>query len=276
MSGKPYVLGTGMDELARLAMQAQLWSDAAHASWLRAGVQLGRSVLDIGCGPGYATTDLAQLVTAAGSVVGIDESAAFVEHLREQASRRGLGNITGLVGDVQTMAELPGLRERRGGFDAAFCRWVLCFVARPEAVVRSAAELLRPGGRLVVFDYFGYQSMELSLRSAAWRAAVDATAESWRARGGDPDIVGRLPVMAEAAGMEVESIRLHHRVARGPEPMFTWVHEWWRVYTPKLVEMGRLTEDQHRTLMADLEEVRNSSAHFAVCPPVYEVIVRKR
>lgn len=276
MSSKPYVLGTGLDELARLAMQAQLWSDAAHAAWLRAGIQLGRRVLDVGCGPGYASGDLAHLVTSSGEVVGVDESQPFIDHLNTQSKLRGLTNLSGHVGDVQQLTDHSVLGKQKGTFDAAFARWVLCFVPRPEDVVRSVSAMLKPGGKLVVFDYFGYQTMALSLPSPAWRAAVDATAASWRERGGDPDIVGRLPAMFEAHGMKLEHLQLHHRTARGHEPMFTWLQEWWKTYTPKLVEMGRVTQQQCDDLLRDLDTVRNSTTHFGVCPPVYEVIAVKR
>ncbi|MFY9341712.1 MAG: methyltransferase domain-containing protein, partial [Planctomycetota bacterium] len=72
---REYVLGTGADELSRLGLQHRLWSDAAHQAWQRACIRPGQRVLDVGCGPGYAAFDLAQIVTAVGAVVGVDESA---------------------------------------------------------------------------------------------------------------------------------------------------------------------------------------------------------
>ena len=52
-----YVLGTDRAELERLGLQHQLWSEHAPRAWERAGFQRGMKLLDVGCGPGFATFD---------------------------------------------------------------------------------------------------------------------------------------------------------------------------------------------------------------------------
>src|SRR5262247_3920166 len=49
---REYVLGTDDGELQRLGFQLRVWSAPAFALWERAGVHVGASVLDVGCGPG--------------------------------------------------------------------------------------------------------------------------------------------------------------------------------------------------------------------------------
>src|SRR5262245_50101060 len=71
---KPYVLGTHDAELDRLGLQHRIWSEHAFALWERAGIRPGQRVLDVGCGPGYATVDLARLLGPASRIVAIDES----------------------------------------------------------------------------------------------------------------------------------------------------------------------------------------------------------
>src|SRR5262247_4321582 len=85
-----YVLGTDDGELQRLGFQHRVWSAPAFALWERAGVHAGASVLDVGCGPGYGSMDLARLVGEHGRVLGVDLSERFLEHLRAEARRRGL------------------------------------------------------------------------------------------------------------------------------------------------------------------------------------------
>ena len=98
-----YVLGTNQAELERLGLQHRLWSDAAHALWRKAGIQPGSRVLDIGCGPGFATFDLAQIVGAAspnvspGGVLAVDESQPYLDHLLAQSRSRGLTNVQTLA-----------------------------------------------------------------------------------------------------------------------------------------------------------------------------------
>lgn len=278
-----YVLGTGGDELARLAFQHRLWSDAAHEAWRSASVGPGQRVLDIGSGPGFASFDLAELVRAGGlisggEVVAIDESAGFIHHLNAQAHARGLNHLRGLVGDVQALTSISQLC---GGspFDLAYARWVLCFVPRPDRVVLEAAKLLRPGGCFIVHDYFNYSSMRIAPMGTAfsdlYTRVVRATDASWRARGGDPDVVGRLPAMCQQAGLSVISIRPIQRIARPGETMFHWVATWWRNYVPKLVAMGSITPDEQAAFFKGWDELEHSPSSFVMCPCVYELIAQK-
>lgn len=282
-SPNEYVLGTGGDELARLAFQHRLWSDAAHEAWRSASIGPGQRVLDIGCGPGFASFDLGELVRAGGlitggEVVGVDESAGFVHHLNAQAHARGLNHVKGLVGDVQALTSISDLRGSTP-FDLAYARWVLCFVPRPEQVVLGAAKLLKPGGRLIVHDYFNYSAMRVAPMGTAFSELyikiVCATDASWRERGGDPDIVGRLPAMCQQAGLSVVSIRPIQRIARPGETMFNWVATWWRNYVPKLVAMGRITPEEQAAFFKGWDELERSPSAFVMCPCVYELIAQK-
>lgn len=268
---REYVLGTGDDELERLGLQHRLWSDAAHAAWKRAGLGPGQSVLDVGAGPGYAAFDLAQIVQSRGRVLAVDESRAFVDHVRAQAAARGLTQLEATVGDAQSLGNALG--DRRD-FDVAYARWVLCFVARPEDVVAGAARALKPGGRFVVHDYFNYEAMTSAPRRESYARVVAATARSWRARGGDPDVVGRLPRMLRDHGFVVEHLDQHQRLARPGEAMWHWVDSWWRNFVPKLVGMGEITEADARRFFEDMDGMRTDT-DFTVLPNVYEVVARK-
>lgn len=269
----PYVLGTGDDELQRLALQHRLWSDALHAACRRAGLRVGQRVLDVGCGPGFASFDLAQLVTSQGQVLAVDESQPFLDHLAAEAERRHLPQLSGRCGDVQALAALVG---DVAPFDFAYARWVLCFVPDPAAVVAGLAQVVRPGGHVVVHDYFNYRAMTLAPRSEYHDRAVAATAAAWAARGGDSDVVGRLPRLLDAAGFDVESIDVHQRVARGDDTMFGWLDTWWHTFVPKLVAMGRLSAADGDGLLAELAAMRGDGLRFAMCPPVWEVVARRR
>lgn len=189
-----YVLGTGDDELVRLGFQHRLWSSSAAAIWERAGFCPGDAVLDLGCGPGYTTFDLAELVGGTGSVLGVELSRRFVEHCNAQAVARGVRNVEAREMNVEQ------LDVRAGGFDRAFARWVLCFVGQPEAVVAGVARGLRRGGTFAVQDYVFYQGISLSPESEAFRTVIRAVDKSWRLRGGDPDVAGRLPGMLARQG----------------------------------------------------------------------------
>lgn len=103
--------------------------------------QPGERALDIGCGFGDTSQQLAELVGPDGEVVGVDAAPRFIETAREEAQGAGIENLSFIVGDMQTMQ----LEQR---FDLAFARFGTMFFANPVAALRNVCASLVPGGRL--------------------------------------------------------------------------------------------------------------------------------
>lgn len=101
----------------------------------------GDRVLDIGCGFGDASQELAALVGPSGSVLGVDIAPRFVEASREEAERAGVTNVHFEVHDVQAtrFAET---------FDYAFSRFGTMFFDNPVPALRNVCDAMAPGGRL--------------------------------------------------------------------------------------------------------------------------------
>ena len=268
---KEYILGTGDDELARLGVQHRIWADAAVGAWKRAGIGPGARVLDVGCGPGYATFDLAQLVSSEGAVVGVDESARFVEYVNAQARGRGLPRVSAVIGDVQ---KLQGALTGQGSFDAAYARWTLCWLGRPELAVQGVAGALKPGGRFIVQDYFDWETMTIAPKTRAVDRLIGAARESFIERHADMDLCGKLPGIFRAAGLELAHFAAHPRVVRGggSDSTLAWPLTWWRTYGPKLVGMGKLSKAECDGALEDLADLEKNPDRFFVCPTVYEFI----
>ncbi len=100
-----------------------------------AGVD-GGHVLDVGCGTGSLTSELARRPNIA-SVKGMDFSAAYVVHAR---SRVDDARIEFLVGDACAMP-FPD-----GSFDAALSQLVLHFIPQPDQAIKEMRRVTRPGG----------------------------------------------------------------------------------------------------------------------------------
>ena len=267
-----YVLGTDAAELHRLGFQHALWSDLAHESWKDAGIAPGMTVLDVGCGPGFASADMAAIVGSTGRVIGVDESPGFVEALRRRAEALGLRGVEAHVGDVQKLDALP---MAPGSVDVAYARWVLCFVPDPAAVVRGVARLLKPGGRLVVNDYFNYESMTIGPKHAAFSRGIAAIGRSWRDRGGDPDIVSRLPRIAADAGLRTIRLEQHQRLARPGSSMWHWPDSFWKNYIPRLVNSGHLTLREHDEFFDAWRAASNDPHACMLLPTVMKLVCEK-
>lgn len=266
---REYVLGTNDEELVRLGFQHRVWGEYAYAIWERAGFAPGQTILDVGCGPGFAALDLARLVGSTGRVIAVDESARFLEHLNGQLRAQGVGNVETVLADVQSLG-LPA-----ESVDGAYARWVLCFVRDPQAVVAAVAAALRSGGVFAVQDYFNYRAVTLAPRSTIFAKVIDAVEQSWRRPGGDPDIVARLPAIMRGCGLELREIRPIARTARPGSALWNWPTTFFRTYVPALVGMGLLTAADQSAFEEDWARRSKDPYTFFCTPPVYDVIAVK-
>lgn len=266
---KEYLLGTQDDELARLGLQHRIWSAQAFALWERAGFGAGARILDLGCGPGYATLDLASLVGQRGHVLAIDESPRFIQRIKAVAGALGVTNVEARVGDATRLDLAPA------SLDGAYMRWLLCFLKEPEKPLASVAEALRPGGRIAITDYFNYHTMSLAPRGPALARVVAAVVESWNASGGDLDVAARLPGMLAGLGLRVREIRPIVRAARPGTSLWQWPTTFFHGYAPKLVQMGFLTNAERLAFEAEWREWSDNPNAFFSTPPVYDIIAEK-
>lgn len=265
-SDADYVLGTHDAELARLGFQHQVWSAQTTAAWERAGFTRGATILDVGCGPGYATFDLASLVGPDGRVIGVDMSAKFVSHVSSEAVHRGFANIETRVEDLAALSQAPS------SVDGAFARWVLCFVPDPAGIIARVARALRPGAALVVLDYSHYEGFRMGPRSAASERVFRAVGESFRRHGGNPDVGMDIPRHMQAAGLEVRSVRPLVRVGRPGSALWEWPRTFFQIFLPTLVADGSLSAAEHAEFWEDYDARSADPAAFFMSPPMVEVI----
>ena len=107
-----------------------------------ADIGAGQRVLDVGCGCGETTLELARRVGAGGFVTGIDISRLLIERARQLAGESRLANIRFEEADAQTIPFPPQ------SFDVVFSRFGIMFFDEPDAAFANLRAALRPGGRL--------------------------------------------------------------------------------------------------------------------------------
>jgi ubiquinone/menaquinone biosynthesis C-methylase UbiE len=104
--------------------------------------QKGQRVLDIGCGFGDTTQQIAELVGSEGEAVGVDAAERFIETATAEAAEGSVPNARFFVADVQT-------DPLDGPYDMAFSRMGTMFFISPVAALRNVCRSLAPGGKLV-------------------------------------------------------------------------------------------------------------------------------
>ena len=120
-------------------LRSHRWRTAENsAGYLLARLPPDARVLDIGCGPGTITADLAARVPD-GQVTGIDAAGDVLALARQEADRRGQANVRFEVGDVYDL----GFDD--GTFDVVHAHQVLQHLSDPVAALIEMRRVARPG-----------------------------------------------------------------------------------------------------------------------------------
>jgi len=178
---------------AEPVLQSHRWRTAENsAAYLLPALRPGMDLLDVGCGPGTITVDLAARV-APGRVVGLDVSAAPLAEARDAAERAGVA-VTFGEGDVYALAEPDA------SFDVVHAHQVLQHLTDPVAALREMARVCRPGGLIAVrdVDYGAFVTHPGDPGLDRWLEIYYAVA---RRNEAEPDAGRRLLSWAHAAGL---------------------------------------------------------------------------
>lgn len=220
-------------------------------------VKRGDRVLDVGCGSGAITKDIAGLVGASGSVVGIDTS----EHLIAQAQQmyRHIPNLSFAVVDVNHF-------QPSALFDAVTSARVLQWLAHPDQVVRNMIPFVKPGGCITILDY-NHTKIEFSPEvPATMRALYDAFL-LWRSDAGmDNAIADHLDAIFSDAGLaHVSSADYSEISVRGQQNFHDDIALWIIVAEargPQLVADGYITEEARKKAIDDYRNWMNTEAQY--------------
>ncbi len=126
------VLGPGMAEERRIAR-------------LMLALGPGERVLDVACGTGSFTRELARAVGAGGLAVGLDLSKPMLRRAVEETARAGLAQVAYIRADAEQLPFEPG------SFDGACCFAALNLMPDPERALDRMTDILAPGGRIALF-----------------------------------------------------------------------------------------------------------------------------
>lgn len=225
-----YVLGHSSRELERLHRQAQLFADLTRDILVRAGLESGMRVLDIGCGVGDVSVIAAELVTPDGAVTGVDPSpeALAVARMRLDALDKSWVNLT-----PGTLEEFEGVSS----FDVAIGRFILVHLADPEEALRRLRARLRPGAVVCFIEFdlstaASYPPLPLLQQCVGW------VGEVYRRMGRQPDMGAGLFGAFVSAGLRPEMIGLTRITASNEQAGIDFLVESVRSLMPAMEKLG--------------------------------------
>jgi ubiquinone/menaquinone biosynthesis C-methylase UbiE len=179
-------------------------------------IEKGMSVLDVGCGWGDMSLQVAEMVGNEGRVVGIDCVDAFLKEARKDAAAKGLSNVEFRRGDAEIA--LP-----ENEFDYVVARFGTMFFTNPVAALRRMRLALKPGGQMTHIVWRRRED------NPAWQAAKDITLRHLPPPGEDADTCGPGPfsmgnqemasIMMKSAGYkDVTFTRVDEKIMIGTTP----------------------------------------------------------
>jgi SAM-dependent methyltransferase len=200
-------------------LRSHRWRTAENsAAYLLPELRPGMSLLDVGCGPGTITADLARRI-APGRVTAVEVAAEALALAQAEAGRREVDNIDFVVADVRAL-DFPD-----DAFDVVHAHQVLQHVGDPVRSLREMRRVCRPGGIVAArdSDYAAFAWFPLMPELDDWLALYRRLA---RDNGGEPDAGRRLTSWARAAGFGEAAASSSTWCFATPEDRAWWGGMW--------------------------------------------------
>jgi len=212
-------------------------------------VKRGEKILDVGCGVGFLSYEIALQTGDSGRVSGIDQNSEMIRHANKRCE-----NLRNTEFSEANANELPLPEE---SFDAACCTQVLLYVNDVAQVISEIKRVLKPAGRFIIVetDWRGvvlnsnYDSITRKIFSA-WDAAVPS-----------PNLPVRLaPLLVENGfcNIDVEPIPIlntEYTPNQFSHGMMNWI-------TKNALKKGFITKEQSQKWLDDLDEKGESENYF--------------
>ncbi|KAJ7608785.1 S-adenosyl-L-methionine-dependent methyltransferase [Roridomyces roridus] len=225
-------------------LRSHSWRTAENScGYLLSSLKPDMHILDVGCGPGTITLDLARLVPD-GHITGIEPSfKGVLQQAQADAVAQGVSNVTYSVADVLAL-DFPD-----ASFDVVHAHQVLQHVPDPVQALREMVRVTKPGGFVAVRDA-DYKTMVWYPENAGmsqWLVSYDQLA---RSNGGEPNAGRHLLSWALQAGLKREQVTASASswCFSTPEDVAWWSSTWAdRVLSSNFaktsVERGFLTQE---------------------------------
>ena len=267
MAPDPYLHGH-----ADSVMKSHTWRTVANsAPHLVPHLAPGLRLLDVGCGPGTITVDLAQRL-APGEVVGFDVAAGVIERATALRDERGAVNCAFRVDDVYA------IDQPDASFDIVHAHQVLQHLTDPVAALGEMHRVLKPGGLLAVrdADYGGMTWAPATPAIERWMAVYQAVAAE---QGSEPNAGRHLLGWVQQAGFADIETTVDVWTFATLEDRRWWGDLWAdRVqnssYATHAIDLGLATSDDLAAIAAGWRAWIDEAAGFFACPNS-QVIARR-
>ena len=200
-----YAIRGGVEGHERLKLVSRVMHSSTCAALDQIRIDAGMQCLDMGCGSGDVTFELARRVGPGGKVVGADIDNTKLDLARTECEQLDLSNVEFRTMDIR---EQPEADE----FDFVHARFLLTHLSDPIDAVEAFHHQLKPGGWCLLQD-IDFTGLFVYPESFSFRRYHELYCHVVRHRGGDPDIGPRLPLLLKGRGFTHVGVNVVQPVA---------------------------------------------------------------
>ena len=218
------------DFIKKLELQALETAEERLPLYLEVGLKDAKNILDVGCGSGTVTKDIAHLTK--GKVIGIDGSGDMIEVAKNIL--KDYKNVELYVSSAETIP------FRDNTFDIVTCNLFFMWVDNPQKVINEMTRVTKPGGRVLASlepDYGGKLHYPENQKIDAVFAG-----KAIKERGGDPHIGRKLRLLFVRAGLETKVGIGNNRIWSCEEDKSYYLHA--RDFYVKALKDAALSEEE--------------------------------
>ncbi|HUT53609.1 MAG TPA: class I SAM-dependent methyltransferase [bacterium] len=244
------------DQIRLHALQAEWTWPMRRELYRRARLASCKSVLDVGCGDGKITEEMAGICR--GRVAGVDANAEAIEAARARQGRAEYSE-----------ADACSLPFGRSSFDLVTCHWLLLWLPDPVRALREFSRILKPEGTVLLACEPDYGGRMVEPPEAGLR---DELMEALAGQGADPLIGRKLAGLLAAAGFAVRELGLYPGVwdSRISEDRLKEEEHWLRT-----VLSGRVAGRKLDSALRSLHQAHRQGSLMMVTPVFWAMAGKK-
>ena len=261
-----YVIRGGELGYQRLRVLARTWEPTTSALFDRVGLGPGMSCLDVGCGGGDVTFELARRVQPGGRVTGIDIDVVQLDLASQAALAQGMSNVELRAMNVYEWAE-PDT------YDLVYCRNFLHHLSRPVGVLRCMWSAVRYGGAAVVEDA-DFEGSFCDPPNDGFDFWVEAYQRVLRRHGGDPQLGRKLHGYFRQAGIPAPELTVVQRADLDGEAKML-PHSTIEATAEAIIREGIASADQIQAALGSLTEFAADTGSVCGSPRLFQAWSRR-
>ncbi len=266
MTTNTYAIEGGVEGRERLKLLSRVFGDATNSLLDRIQIPTGGTCLDLGCGGGDVTLELARRVGQQGHAYGFDIDDSVLDIARQEAAEQNADNVTFAQQDVSTSL----IAEQ---CDVVHARFLLSHVMHRAEFVSRAFDALKPGGWIAIMDT-EFRSHFSIPDSPAVHRYVQLYTDTVAAKGGEANIGPQLVGLLDQAGFVDIGFGVDHPTSSQTEVKLMNPVTLERI-APAVLAAGLASEDELKETVDVLYQQARDPAYIQAIPRVHMVWGRK-